>query len=48
MAVCFDLLKTHRKPSEPLETPKLVQIFGRTRYAAAPKLELLVAGTETL
>ena len=33
---------------EHLETPNLVQIFGRTRYAATPKLELLAAGTEKL
>ena len=33
---------------EHLETPNLVQIFGKTRYAATPKFELLAAGTEQL
>ena len=33
---------------EYLETPNLVQILGRTRYAATPKLELLAAGAKKL
>ena len=31
-----------------LETPNFMQIFGRTRYAATPKFDLLAAGTENL
>ena len=48
MAVRFDLLLMAENLPEHLETPNLVQIFGRTRYAATPKLELLAAGTEKL
>ena len=45
----FDLLlKLAENLPEHLETPNLAQIFGRTRYAATPKLELLAAGTEVI
>ena len=46
-ALIFSWKLTENLP-EHLETPNLVQIFGRTRYAATPQLELLVAGTEKL
>ena len=41
-------LKLTENLPEHLETPSLVQIFGRTRYAATPKFELLAAGTEVI
>ena len=31
-----------------IKTPNFIQIFGRTRYAAAPKFDLLAAETEKL
>ena len=46
-ALIFSWKLTENLP-EHLETPNLVQIFGRTRYAAAPKLELLATGTKKL
>ena len=46
-ALIFSWKLTENLP-EHLETPNLVQIFGRTRYAATPKLELQAAGTEKL
>ena len=46
-ALIFSWKLTENLPKH-LETPNLVQIFGRTRYAATPKFELLAAGTEKL
>ena len=46
-ALIFSWKLTENLP-EHIDTPNLVQIFGRTRYAATPKLELLAAGTEKL
>ena len=49
MAVRFDLSwKLNKNLPERLETPNFIQIFGRTRYAATPKFDLLAAGTEKL
>ena len=48
MVVRFDLLKLAENLPEHLETPNFIQIFRRTRYAATPKFDLLVAGTEKL
>ena len=46
-ALIFSWKLTENLP-EHIDTPNLVQIFGRTCYAATPKLELLAAGTEKL